>query len=122
MLRQIAKKNVTQYSMLLKVTQRGYMANGNYLMKREQGEYYADPMDVAERIVRLIALHDACKDPSSVALGKTFSEVGFNALDMCELFMGCEKEFDLEIAEEQCEQMTTINDLVEFLSKNPATK
>jgi len=41
---------------------------------------------------------------------------------MCELFIGCEREFDLEIAEDACEQMNTVNDLVEFLSKNPATK
>lgn len=91
-------------------------------MKRDVGDYYNDPMDVAERVVRLIALHDACRDPSSVTLGKTFSEVGLNALDMCEIFIGCEREFDLEIAEEECEQMSTVNDLVEFLSKNPASK
>jgi hypothetical protein len=40
----------------------------NVLMPREQGEYYADPMDVAERVVRLVALHDSCKDPSAVTL------------------------------------------------------
>jgi acyl carrier protein len=102
MLRQIAKKNFNQYSMLLKVAQRGYIADGG-LMKRDVGEYYNDPMDIAERVVRLFALHDACKDPSSVTLGKTFSEVGLNALDMVELFIGCEREFDLEIAEEECE-------------------
>jgi acyl carrier protein len=41
---------------------------------------------------------------------------------MCEIFIGCEREFDLEIAEESCEEMHTVSDLVEFLSKNPATK
>lgn len=92
------------------------------LMKREQGSYYSDPMEVAERVVRLIALHDACRDPASVTLGKTFVEIGLNALDMCEVFIGVEREFDLEIAEEECEQMRTVNDLVEFLSKNSATK
>jgi hypothetical protein len=35
----------------------------NVLMPREQGDYYADPMDVAERVVRLIALHDNVRDP-----------------------------------------------------------
>lgn len=94
----------------------------NVLMKREKGEYYTDPLDVAERVVRLIALHDACKDPSAVTLKHSFAELGLNALDMCEVFIGCEREFDLEIAEENCEEMHTVSDLVEFLSKNPATK
>ena len=43
------------------------------LMPRAPGEYYADPMDVAERVVRLVGLHDNCKDPSAVALNCTFA-------------------------------------------------
>lgn len=106
---------------LIRVAQRGYYPD-NVLMKREKGTYYNDPLDIAERVVRLFALHDACIDPSSVTLNKTFAEVGLNALDMCELFIAAEREFDLEIAEEECEQMVKVNDLVEFLAKNPASK
>ncbi len=94
----------------------------NVLMPREQGEYYADPMDVAERVVRLVALHDSCKDPSAVALNQSFNQLGLNALDMCEVFIGCEREFDLEISEEDCEAMMTVNDLVEHLARHPSTK
>ena len=36
----------------------------NVLMPREQGDYYADPVDCAERVVRMLGLHDACHDPS----------------------------------------------------------
>jgi acyl carrier protein len=91
-------------------------------MPREKGDYYADPLDVAERVVRLFALHDNVRDPSAVTLNSSFSELGLNALDMCEVFIGIEREFDLEIADEDCESMQTIQELVEFLSKNPATK
>lgn len=94
----------------------------NVLMPREKGDYYADPIDVAERVVRLFALHDNVRDPSAVTLNSSFSELGLNALDMCEVFIGIEREFDLEIADEDCESMQTIQELVEFLSKNPATK
>ena len=79
-------------------------------------------MDVAERVVRLIALHDNVNDPTAVTPNKKFEELGLNALDMCEIFIGVEREFDLEIAEESCEAMTTVNDLVEFLARSPATK
>lgn len=91
-------------------------------MPREKGDYYADPLDVAERVVRLFALHDNVRDPSAVTLNSSFSELGLNSLDMCEVFIGIEREFDLEIADEDCESMQTIQELVEFLSKNPATK
>ena len=107
--------------MLTMASSRSYYKD-NVLMPREQGEYYADPMDVAERVVRLIALHDNCKDPAAVSLGATFGQVGLNALDMCEVFIGCEREFDLEISEEDCEAMTTVNCLVEHLARHPSTK
>ena len=100
---------------------RTYYPN-NILMPRVEGEYYSDPMEVAERVVRIIGLHDNVIDPAAVTLGKTFAELGLNALDMCEVFIGVERELDLEISEEACESMTTVNDLVEFLARNPATK
>ena len=94
----------------------------NIIMKRLEGEYYADPMAIAERAVRMIALHDACRDPSAVTLECTFESLGLNGLDMVEVFLGIEREFDMEIDEEECEKMRTVNDLVEFLARSSATK
>ena len=54
--------------------------------------------------------------------GASFADLGLNALDMVEVFIGVEREFDLEIADEDCEAMHTVNDLAEFLAKHPATK
>ena len=91
-------------------------------MKRVEGEYFADPKAVAESVVRLLALHDNVKDPSAITLNSTFDEIGLNELDMVEIFLAAEREFDLEIDEEECESMTTVNDLVEFLAKSFYTK
>ncbi len=41
---------------------------------------------------------------------------------MAEIFIGIEREFDLEIDEDVCEYLYSLNELVEFLSKNPHTK
>lgn len=41
-------------------------------MKRDEGDYFADPMAVGEKVVRLIALHDNVSDPSAVTLASTF--------------------------------------------------
>jgi len=102
MLRLLAKNKLSHSKVMLAISQRTYYPD-NVLMKREKGEYYSDPIQVAERVVRLIALHDNCRDPASVTLNKSFKELGLNALDMCEVFIGTEREFDLEIAEEDCE-------------------
>ena len=91
-------------------------------MKREEGDYFADPVNVAERVVRLLALHDNVRDPATVTLKASFEEIGLNPLDMAEVFLAAEREFDVEISEEDCESMTTVNDLVENLARNFWTK
>ena len=100
---------------------RTYYPNGQ-LMKRDEGDYYADPVEVAERVVRLIALHDNVKNPSAVTLESEFSTLGFNVLDMQEIFLQAEREFDVEISEDDCESFHSVNDLVENISRNFYTK
>ena len=95
---------------------------GNQLMERESGDYFADPIAVAERIVRLIALHDNVRDPSAITLSSSFEDLGLNVLDLQEIFLQAEREFDVEISEEDCESFTTVNDLVENLARNFYTK
>lgn len=76
----------------------------NVIMPREYGDgYFSDPIVVAERIVRLLALHDNIKDPSNITTGQTFEELGLNELDMCEVYLMLEKDFDFEISEDDCE-------------------
>ena len=76
---------------------------------------------MAERVVRLIALHDNVSDPENVTLAANFNDLGLNALDMVEVYLGIEREFHIEIADEDCETMNTVNELVEFLAKHPST-
>ncbi len=106
---------------MVRVQKRFYFPD-NVLMPREDGEYFSDPKAVAERVVRLIAIHDNVNDPSSITLNKSFDELGLNPLDMQEVFLAAEREFDVEISEEDCESFHTVNDLVEHLAKNFYTK
>ena len=87
-------------------------------MHRHEGDYFADPVEVAERIVRLVALHEKTNEPSKVTLNSNFADLGLTSLDLCEIYLQAEREFDLEISEEDCESFTKVNDLVEFLARN----
>ena len=95
---------------------------GNQLMERETGEYYADPIAIAERVVRLIGLHDTVRDPAAITLNSSFDDLGLNVLDLQEIFLQAEREFDIEISEEDCESFNTVSDLVENLARNFYTK
>lgn len=67
--------------LFVQTPRRYYYPNGQ-LMEREDGDYYSDPIMVAERIVRLVALHDNVRDPTSVTLNSTFEDLGLNSLDL----------------------------------------
>ena len=88
-------------------------------MPREYGDgYMIDPYECAERVIRTFALHDNVNDPSAVTIGHTFSDLGLNSLDIAEITLGLEKEFNFEMPEDVIETWTTVNDMVEYISTN----
>ena len=114
----IRKQLLNMNNKMTIVPMRGYF-NDNVIMDRNYGDgYMIDPIETAERVVRCIALHDNVIDPSDITLRKSFEEIGLNALDMCEIYIMLEKEFDFEISEDDCETFHTVNDLVEFIARN----
>eukprot|EP00347_Sterkiella_histriomuscorum_P015748 403355830 len=128
MLSQLFKASLRHRNVLMRpafklcaVPQRFYYPNGQ-LMTREDGQFYGDPKDVAERFIRLMALHDNVRDPSAITLQSSFEELGLNTLDMAEILLAAEREFDLELADEDCESFHSVNDVVEFLSRTYAVK
>ncbi len=86
-------------------------------MELQTGEYYANPKKVAERAIRLFAIHDNVRDPSAITLESSFEDLGLNTLDLAEIFLAAEKEFQIEIADEDCESFSTVNDFVEHVSR-----
>ena len=102
---------------MIQMQQRSYYKD-NVLMTRVNGDYFQDPVAVAERVVRLVALHDNCIDPEAITLNSTWEELGLNGLDLAELQIAAEREFDFEIDEEVCESMKTVNDLVECIARD----
>lgn len=53
-------------------------------------------------------------EPEEVTLETTFvDDLGADSLDIFQIIMGIEEEFDIEIANEAAEQIVTVNDAVE---------
>ena len=90
-------------------------------MERNVGDgsgYMCDPVDIAERTIRIMAQHDNVKDPSNITLRNSFEELGLNELDMVEVYLMLEAEFDMEISEDHCESFTIVNDIVENIARD----
>ena len=53
-------------------------------------------------------------EPEEVTMAATFvDDLGADSLDIFQIIMGIEEEFDIEIPNEAAEQIVTVNDAVE---------
>lgn len=66
--------------------------------------------------VKKIILDRLDVDEEKVTLDATFKEdLGADSLDIVELVMEMEDEFDIEIADEDAEKIVTVGDAVEYI-------
>ena len=75
-----------------------------------------------------MSIEDRVKKIVSDQLGSSIEEVnndssfvddlGADSLDTVELVMALEEEFDLEIADEDAEKISTVNEAVDYINSN----
>ena len=74
-------------------------------------------MDVSD-IVAKIVIDQLGVDESEITPEASFLEdLGADSLDIVELVMAFEEEFDLEIPDEDAEGITTVGDAVEYIEE-----
>ncbi|MFB6355997.1 MAG: acyl carrier protein [bacterium] len=70
-------------------------------------------MSVRDQVVDIIEMQMGV-DESEITDDASFTEdLGADSLDLAELVMGFEEEFDIEIPDEKAEQITTVGEAVE---------
>lgn len=58
-------------------------------------------------------------EPEEVTLESSFIvDLGADSLDIVELLMALEEEFDIEIPDEEAEKLSTVGDVVEYIKSN----
>jgi len=66
--------------------------------------------------VRDIIVEQLGVDPEEVKLESSFiDDLGADSLDIVELIMALEEEFDLEIPDKEAEKIATVGDAVEYI-------
>ncbi len=88
------------------------------LMERHTAKFFSDPNEIGEQIIRIISLHDKCKDPSKVTMGSTFEEIGLDSLDFVEVISEIEYDFSYDFGPSDWEQFITINDIAQFMARD----
>ena len=75
-------------------------------------------MSIEDKVKKIIA------DKLSVDLTEVVPEASFtndlgaDSLDLVELIMSMEEEFDIEISDEEAENLITVNDVLDYIGKH----
>ncbi|WP_223700264.1 acyl carrier protein [Sutcliffiella deserti] len=74
--------------------------------------------DILERVTKIV-VDRLGVDESEVNLDSKFKDdLGADSLDVVELVMELEDEFDLEISDDEAENITTVADVVNYIKAN----
>lgn len=69
--------------------------------------------------VRNVIVDQLSVDADEVTLEASFvDDLGADSLDVVELIMGLETEFDIEIPDEDAEKISTVGDAVEYIKSH----
>ncbi len=74
-------------------------------------------MAVFEKVKALV-VEKLGVEEDKITLDSTFEDLGADSLDVVELVMALEEEFDLEIADEDVDSINSIGDAVAYINEH----
>ena len=72
--------------------------------------------DIADRVKKIVVEHLGVEEDKVVEKASFIDDLGADSLDLVELVMAFEEEFDIEIAEDAAEHLQTVGAAVKFIS------
>ena len=73
---------------------------------------------VEARVREIICEHLGVSDGDVTPKAKFIDDLGADSLDIVELVMALEEEYELEISDEEAENIRTVQDVVEYIEKH----
>lgn len=74
--------------------------------------------DTAERVKKIVVEHLGVEADKVTVESSFIDDLGADSLDIVELVMAFEEEFDIEIPDDAAEKIATIKDAIDFISAN----
>jgi acyl carrier protein len=74
-------------------------------------------MSVEEQVKKIIAEKLSVDLEEVVPEASFVDDLGADSLDLVELIMSMEEEFDTDISDEDAEQITTVKDAIDYINK-----
>jgi acyl carrier protein len=75
-------------------------------------------MSVADKVRKIISEKLSVDLEEVVPEASFVDDLGADSLDLVELIMSMEEEFDIEISDEKAEQLVTVKDAIDYVTAN----
>lgn len=73
-------------------------------------------MDIMDKIKKIIVDQLGIEEDTVKENSSFIDDLGADSLDIVELIMAFEEEFDIEIADEDAEKIKTVSDVINYLN------
>jgi acyl carrier protein len=73
-------------------------------------------VEIKNRIVEIIATQLGIEEEDVTAAASVIDDLGADSLDVVELVMALEEEFDLEIPDEEAEKITNVQNIFDYMA------
>lgn len=73
---------------------------------------------ILEKVKEIVAEQLGVDEDDIVPEASFIDDLGADSLDIVELIMALEEEFDMEIPDEEAEKIVTVGDAVEYIKKH----
>ncbi|PNV84740.1 MAG: acyl carrier protein [Desulfobacteraceae bacterium] len=73
-------------------------------------------VEIKNRIVEIIANQLGIEEEDVTAAASVIDDLGADSLDVVELVMALEEEFDLEIPDEEAEKITNVQNIFDYMA------
>lgn len=70
-----------------------------------------------EKIKAIVIDQLSIADEDMITMDTTLEDLGADSLDMVEVIMAIEDEFDVQIKDEDLENLKSVSDLIDYISK-----
>ncbi len=74
--------------------------------------------EIFEKVKKIIVEQLGVADTSVTMEASFIDDLGADSLDIVELIMALEEEFDMEIPDEDAEKIVTVSDVVDYIKDN----
>jgi acyl carrier protein len=81
------------------------------------GDYLSED-SIESKVIQIIAEQLSLREDEIKAESRFVDDLGADSLDIVELIMEMEEEFDIEIPDEEVEKMITVQDVVSYISQH----